>query len=45
MGQICEKLADIEIYNMIDCNLISEGLLELLRYDADIQNDKNSDES
>ena len=31
LGKVCVELAEIEIDNKTDCNVISEGLLELLR--------------
>ena len=36
-GRVCSEVADIEIDNTTDCNLISEGLLELLRFAAAVR--------
>ena len=31
-GRVCDEIVDIEIDNTTDCNLISEGMPELLGY-------------
>ena len=36
-GRVCGEVADIEIDNTTDCNLISEGLLELLGFAAAVR--------
>ena len=36
-GRVCGQIADIEIDNTTDCNLISEGLLELLGFAAAVR--------